>query len=141
MWVLNDVEVTSPPDGYLGFVYLITRKRDGKKYVGQKLFWSKVTKPPLKGKTKKRRSLKESDWKSYWSSCLELQKDVEAEGAEGFDRHILHLARSKAELNWLELKEQVLRDAIVRPDYYNGFVGKRITRQSLKKLYTGKPYD
>ena len=53
---------------YIGFVYMVTDKETGMKYIGKKGFFSKVTKPPLKGKKRKRRSLKESDWKKYCGS-------------------------------------------------------------------------
>ena len=44
---------------WIGFVYIITNKNDGMKYVGKKTFWSKKTLPPLKGKTRKRRRLRQ----------------------------------------------------------------------------------
>ena len=48
------------PKEYIGFVYEITDKETNMKYIGKKKFWSRVTRPPLKGKKNKRRSIKES---------------------------------------------------------------------------------
>ena len=53
------------PDGCEAFVYLITNKVNGMRYVGKKLAKFKTTKPPLKGKKNKRRGTKESDWRDY----------------------------------------------------------------------------
>jgi hypothetical protein len=68
MWLRNDVEFTSDMIGdYVGFVYIITDLTNNKMYVGKKLFESKRTLPPLKGKTRKRKVTKESDWMSYYT--------------------------------------------------------------------------
>lgn len=134
MWYYQDNEVLGVPEGYVGFVYVITRLSDSKKYVGQKGFYSKVTRPPLKGKTRKRRSLKESGWQDYYGSNAELQADVLSEGRGGFRREILHLCKTKSEMNYREMKEQIVRDVLLRDDYYNGFVGGKITRSMLKSM-------
>ena len=39
MWYMNDIEFTDAPDDIEGFVYVITDKRNDKKYVGKKRFW------------------------------------------------------------------------------------------------------
>lgn len=120
---------------YVGFVYLITRLDTGRKYIGQKKFARRLTKPPLKGKKRKRVSLIDSDWMGYWSSNKTLQEEVKQIGEKNFRREILHLCRSKAELNYLELKEQILADAILKPEeYYNEYCGGRINRKQLSKF-------
>jgi hypothetical protein len=64
-WIYKDEPFTSEDIGdYIGFVYLLTDP-DGKKYIGKKLFVSRRKLPPLKGKTRKRTVIKESDWKTY----------------------------------------------------------------------------
>ena len=45
---------------WFGFIYRIVELDTGRQYIGKKQFWSKVTKPPLKGRKNKRRSRKES---------------------------------------------------------------------------------
>ena len=37
-------------EDHIGFVYEITDTENGMMYIGKKKFWSKVTRPPLKGK-------------------------------------------------------------------------------------------
>ena len=120
---------------YVGFVYVIRRKADGKSYIGQKTFFSAVKKAPLKGKVRVRRSKKESDWKTYWGSNDELKADVALLGTGAFERSIIRVCKSKAEMNYYELKEQMAHDALLRDDYYNGYVGGRITRSMVRSFH------
>ena len=135
MWLRNDVEFTSDMIGdYVGFVYIITDLINDKKYVGKKLFESKRTLPPLKGKTRKRKVTKESDWMSYYGSSEELMLLVEANGAESFKREILHLCHSRGEMSYMELFEQVKRNALLSDDYYNGICQVKIHRNHVKNI-------
>lgn len=135
MWIYKGEEFTSEMIGnYLGFVYLLTDTHNGKKYIGKKKFWSKVTKAPLKGKTRKRRSVKESDWKTYYGSSVETQALVEEFGASRFHREILHLCETAGVMGYLELKEQMDREVLLDDDYYNGIIQARIHRSHVKKL-------
>ena len=68
-WIYKTAQIDKLPEDCEAFVYLITNKKNGKKYVGKKLAKFKTTKPPLKGKKNKRRGTKESDWKTYWGSA------------------------------------------------------------------------
>lgn len=127
-WVYEGQAIDSSPAGALGFVYLITRLDTGRMYVGQKLFWGK-----RKGKDGKRRKV-ESDWKKYWGSSEELKSEVASLGEENFSRTILKLCESKGEMNYEELREQVMRDVLRRPvEYYNAFVGGKIHRKHVWK--------
>jgi len=119
---------------YVGFVYIITNIENDMKYVGKKLFVKKQTLPPLKGNKKKRKIIKESDWQSYYGSSTTVQTLVEEKGSELFKREILHLCNTKGEMSWLELKEQVDRNVLLRNDYYNGIVQVKIHRSHLKTL-------
>jgi len=126
------------PEGYIGFVYLITNLKTGQKYIGKKLTQFKRTKPPLKGKKLKRRSVVESDWRDYWSSSDRLQADVQALGPENFTREIIYLCKSKAEMSYLEAREQFERRVLETDDYYNGIInvrvgGSNILRQRLEE--------
>ena len=49
-WVYQGKTVNELPKNCEAFVYLITNKKNGMKYVGKKLAKFKTTKPPLKGK-------------------------------------------------------------------------------------------
>jgi|TARA_B110000483_G_scaffold178333_1_gene210896 hypothetical protein len=135
MWSYKGEEFTTEMIGdNIGFVYIVTDKVTGMKYVGKKGFFSKVTKPPLKGKKRKRRSLKESDWKKYCGSSETVKSLVEENGLDHFDREILHLCKAKGELTYKELKEQVDREVLFKPDeYHNAFIGCKIHRNHVVK--------
>ena len=136
-WTYDGKVVEELPLDCEGFVYLITNLTNNKKYVGKKLARFKVTKPPLKGKKNKRRSTKESDWRTYWGSSEHLNADVKEIGEEQFTREILHYRNSKGTLSYLEAKEQFDRQVLLTDEYYNGIInvrigGSSILRESLK---------
>ena len=118
-WTYKGEEFDEAPEDYLGFVYLITEKSTGKKYVGKKLFWNKAWKQ-VKGKRK--RTLKESNWKTYYGSSKSLNESVEEHGEENYEREILRLCKKKGELSYYEAKEQFDRDVLINDNYYNAFI-------------------
>lgn len=134
MWNYNGEPLTEVPEGYVGFVYVITDKSNGKMYVGKKGFWSKKTLPPLKGKTRKRRSLVESDWQKYYGSSEMVKELLENYGEENFHREILYLCKSKSEMGYLEAKEQFDRNVLLDDSYYNGIINCRIHRKHVQSL-------
>jgi hypothetical protein len=126
MWTHNGKIVDELPADCEGFVYEITNLTNGRKYIGKKLARFKVTKPPLKGKKNKRRSTKESDWRTYWGSSEHLLADVEKLGEDNFTREILHYCQSRGMLSYLEAKEQFDREVLLSDDYYNGIINVRV---------------
>jgi hypothetical protein len=125
-WRYQGKPVDEMPDEYEGFVYLITNLTNGRKYIGKKLAKFKTSKPPLKGKKNRRRGYKESDWRDYWSSSDKLQADVEELGQENFSREILYFCTSRAEMSYLEAKEQFDRRVLESEEYYNGIINVRV---------------
>ena len=125
-WYYKDNLITELPDDCEAFVYLITNLTNNKKYIGKKLTKFKVTKKPLKGKKNKRRSTKESDWRTYWGSSPHLQEDVEQLGEKNFTREILYYCTSRGELSYLEAKEQFDREVLKTDEYYNGIINVRV---------------
>lgn len=113
-------------DEYEGFVYLITNLKTNQKYVGKKLAKFKTTKPPLKGKKNKRRGYKESDWREYWGSSDRLNEDVKNLGKENFTREILYFCKSRAEMSYIEAREQFDRRVLETDEYYNGIINVRV---------------
>jgi Putative endonuclease segE, GIY-YIG domain len=111
-------------DGWKGFVYRITNNKNGMQYIGQKGFWSKVKRPPLKGMKRVRRSLKESKWKTYTGSSNALNADIEEQTIADFKFEILSLHKSKWDMNYNEAKLILSEDAIPNQNYYNNFLGK-----------------
>lgn len=136
MWYLKNKLFNPPEDElseYVGFVYMITERDTGKKYIGKKFFWATRRLPPLKGQKRKRKVTKQSDWMDYYGSSEELKEMVEKKGDEAYYREILHLCKTKGECSYLEAKEQFLRDVLLRDDYYNAFIGCKIHAKHLPK--------
>ena len=130
-WLYNKEPVNEIPEGSYSFVYLITNLTSGRKYIGKKLFWFTKTKM-IKGKKKKIKS--ESDWKDYWSSSDEVNKDVELLGKENFIREILHMCPNKGTASYFEAKEQMINEVLEYPDkWYNGQIQCRVHRNHIKK--------
>lgn len=122
-------------NGYIGFVYCITDLVNGKKYIGKKLLCSRRKLPPLKGQKRKRTKIVESDWKEYHGSSDEVKELVEKHGPNRFKREVLHLCKSKGELSYMELKEQMEREVLLKPnEYYNAFVGGKLHRNHVARL-------
>jgi len=134
MWYYNNKILEQPPEGYQGFVYLITDKSNNKMYIGKKGFWSKKTLPPLKGKTRKRRSIVESDWQTYYGSSDMVKQLLLEHGSENFHREILYLCRTKGEMGYLEAKEQFTRNVLLDDNYYNGIINCKIHRSHVQSL-------
>lgn len=134
-WYYNGVEFTSEMiEEYVGYVYCITDLMNNKKYIGKKLFRSTKRLAPLKGKTRKRTVIKESDWQDYFGSSEEVKLLVSELGSDNFKRDILHLCNSKGELSYKELTEQVDRNVLLSDEYYNSIIQVRIHRSHVKNL-------
>ena len=125
-WTYQGKEIDQISEEYEGFVYLITNLTTGQKYIGKKLARFKTTKPPLKGKKNKRRGYKESDWREYWGSSDRLNADVQALGEQNFTREILYFCKSRAEMSYIEAREQFDRRVLETDEYYNGIINVRV---------------
>jgi len=125
-WTYKGKPVDTIDDEYEGFVYLITNLKTQQKYVGKKLAKFKTTKPPLKGKKNKRRGYKESDWREYWGSSDRLNEDVKNLGEKNFSREILYFCKSRAEMSYIEAREQFDRRVLETDEYYNGIINVRV---------------
>lgn len=135
MWLYKGKEVTIDDiKDYVGFVYLITETSTGMKYVGKKSIWSTKKRKPLKD-GKRRKSLKvETDWMQYWGSSEDFQALVELKGESAFTREILHLCKTKGEMNYMEAKEQFDREVLLRSDYYNGIIACKINHNHVNHM-------
>jgi len=129
----------------IGFIYEITNNMNGRKYIGRKHFWRTEKKKPTKFKMKDGKHLKdkngkrilntrttrthikkESDWKTYWGSCNELNEDLDNLGHLCFDRKIIRLCKGRWECGYYEAKEQFDRDVLLSDKFYNGIINCRI---------------
>lgn len=132
MWYYKGKEVTNKDiEGYTNFVYLITNTKTGKKYIGKKTFQFKKTKK-VKGKIRKQKTLKESDWRDYYGSSDALRMDVDTLGKGSFYREILHLCKSKGTANYWEAYEIMNHHAIIHPNYYNEWLSVKVSRSQVK---------
>ncbi len=136
-WYYNNKPYNPTPEeleSLVGFVYMITERSTGKKYIGKKLFWSAKSKPPKKGKTRRTRYRVESDWKTYYSSNREIQEKVDKDGGKEYDRMILKLCTSKGECSYYEAKYQFDNDVLLRSDFYNAIINCRVNASHIKHL-------
>ena len=125
MWFYENKEVKELPE-CVGFVYQITNTTNGRMYIGKKLARFKRSRRPLKGRRNKRRYTVSSDWEYYYGSSDLLLADVEKLGKDNFKREILFYCKSKAELSYIEAREQFARKVLESDDYYNGHIRVRI---------------
>lgn len=133
MWLYEGNEFTSDMIGEnFGFVYQITDLDNDKKYIGKKWFWSTTKRPPLKGKTRKRTVVKESDWHQYYGSSDEVKQLVESRGRDKFKREILRLCKTKGECSYYEAKYQFDFDVLLRDDYYNELISCKIHSRHMR---------
>tara|TARA_X000000950_G_C13861906_1_gene639070 strand:+ start:1247 stop:1690 length:444 start_codon:yes stop_codon:yes gene_type:complete len=135
-WIFNGRAFLSEDINDLyGFVYLITNKINGRRYIGRKYFWS-FRKPP----GKKKRVKKESDWKKYYGSCPELKEDIEQFGRQNFSRTILSLHKTPGKTNFEETRQLFVNGVLTEsldsgvPAYYNSNI---LSRYFRKDYYDG----
>ena len=132
-WYYKGTAFTSADIGdFFGYVYRITNKTTGKKYIGRKYFVQK--RKPRGGK---RRVTSESDWKKYYGSSPELKADVSRYGKENFSREIMSLHSTLGRTNYEETKQLFLNNVLMEalddgtPAYYNS----NILGRYMKKDY------
>ena len=124
---------------YYGFVYKIINKTNNRWYIGKKIFTSSKILQATKGSKnvparKKKKIRVSSDWKTYYGSSDELKADVELIGLENFSREIIHLCLSASHCSYLETKEILISDAILRDEAYNSWVTCKITKVHVGKF-------
>jgi hypothetical protein len=134
MWLYNGTEIGEDEiEGYAAFVYRITNLENGKQYLGKKIFQS-VRRQKVKGKTRRKKVTKESDWKSYYGSNKLLQEDIEKLGPDRFRREILKLCKTRGTANYWEAWYQMNEKVLERPDdFYNDWIMCKIHRSHIKE--------
>lgn len=96
---------------YHGYIYITIHPKTGRKYIGKKAFFHttnvKLGKkelanlPVTRGKKPtKKQVIKESDWRTYYGSAVEIKKLPNEE----LERYVLKLCKDKKELTYWETK-------------------------------------
>ena len=137
-WFYQSQAITEIPEEYAGFVYMITNRLTGRRYIGKKLSkFSKTTYKieKLKNGKKRRRKIRgkiASDWQTYYGSSPELSRDIAQLGIENFHREILFYCRSRAECSYVEAREQFAQKVLESDEWYNGHIRVRVHGSHIK---------
>jgi hypothetical protein len=134
MWIYENEPFEGPTESDFGFVYIITEKETGKKYIGKKFFWKPKTLPVTKTRKRKVKTKVQSDWKTYFGSSKEVKSLVEEKGMDNYERVILKICKSKGECSYWEAKLQFQYDVLLRDDFYNELIMCRINSSHVKEL-------
>ncbi len=131
MWKFKgeDLNDESVPTTAIGFIYLITQKSTGKKYIGRKLLTKSGSKT-VKGVKKKIR--KESDWKEYWSSSPKILEWIAAHGTDDFEKEILQFVSSKGMLVYAEEFAIYAAGALESDNWWNDNIRSKVYRTWCK---------
>ena len=108
------------PDTYYGFVYLITNTVSGRKYIGRKFYHT----------YRKRKRVRESNWRVYAGSCKPLKEDMKRLGKDKFTFEIICNYKTRGGVVSGEVHFQTDND-VLSPEllpcgerlYYNGQIG------------------
>ena len=98
-------------------------------YIGKKQLISVTSKLP-QGKTRKVKSYKESDWRTYTSSSREINEDICLYGKNNFSFVIYEWCMGKGILTYRECQDQWAEEVMSREEtehgdrlWYNGQIG------------------
>lgn len=136
-WIFEEKIIETLPEDVVGFVYMITNKLSGRKYIGKKLSKFKKIRlktSRLKNGTKKKSKIRyeiDSDWQTYYGSNTVLSEEVKTTGSENFDRQILRYCYSKNELNYWEAKYQFDYGVLLSDDWYNEWISVKVRKLKI----------
>jgi hypothetical protein len=140
----NTIEdISQFPENTYGFVYIVTHTPTNRSYIGKKVLYhnkkTKLGKKEIATQTGPGRKpttkivTKESDWKTYYGSEIEIKKLL-AEGKHNeFERVILKLVDNKKLLTYFEVKHQFIYEVLEHPNgwFNNNILGKFFSKDFL----------
>jgi hypothetical protein len=140
----NTIEdISQFPENTYGFVYIVTHTPTNRSYIGKKVLYhnkkTKLGKKEIATQTGPGRKpttkivTKESDWKTYYGSEIEIKKLL-AEGKHNeFERVILKLVDNKKLLTYFEVKHQFIYEVLEHPNdwFNNNVLGKFFSKDFL----------
>ena len=129
---IEDIQNLELPFEVVGFIYEVEYKPTGQKYIGKKVLSFNRKLPPLKGKKRPRRVIKESDWKTYCGSNKILQEYINSgAGLTDFTREILQFCSSKKQLTFYETLWQFNKKVLQDSKYLNENILGKFYRKDL----------
>jgi len=89
------------------------------------------TLPPLKGQKRKRKVVKESDWKTYYGSHAEIKGLIKEGKQEEFTREILQFVPTKKLLTYFECKYLFINEVLEHKEYINDNIIAKFYRKDF----------
>ena len=105
-------------------MYIITNLKSSKKYIGRKYFGT-TRRTKVAGKKRRKVTRKDSNWREYTGSSIELNKDINKLGKLHFRFEILILGSTKGQVNYLEENIHHRFHVASNDTYYNDCIGPR----------------
>lgn len=133
MWFYKGEEVTSieqMPEGTHGFIYEVRHVPTDRRYLGKKVLQFNRTLPPLKGQKRKRKVVKESDWKTYYGSHNEIKALIKEGKGHEFEKEILQYVPTKKLLTYYECKYLFIREVL---EGSNNYINDNILAKFYRK--------
>jgi len=135
MWLYKEKGIESiedmPKDSF-GFIYEVIHKPTGQKYLGKKVLQFNRKLPPLKGQKRKRKVVKESDWKTYYGSHQTIKTLIKEGKQEEFSREILQFVPTKKLLTYFECKYLFIKEVLEHGEYINDNILAKFYRKDFK---------
>jgi len=134
MWKYKNKVIESiedMPEGTFGFIYEVVHNPTGRRYLGKKVLQFNRTLPPLKGMKRKRKVVKESDWKTYYGSHVEIKGLIKEGKQEEFSREILQYVPTKKLLTYFECKYLFIKEVLEHNEYINDNILAKFYRKDF----------
>ena len=134
MWKYKDKVIESiedMPEGTFEFIYEVIHNPTGRRYLGKKVLQFNRTLPPLKGMKRKRKVVKESDWKTYYGSHAEIKGLIKEGKQEEFSREILQYVPTKKLLTYFECKYLFIKEVLEHNEYINDNILAKFYRKDF----------
>jgi len=140
-------EISDMPENTYGFIYEVTHKPTGKKYLGKKVLFfernvkigkreAEILKEERRAKgiggrvPAKKKVIKESDWKDYYGSHKDIIKLIKQEKQFEFERRILTFVPNKKLLTYYECKYLFIKEVL---ESDNNYINDNILGKFYKK--------
>ena len=136
-------DISQFPENTYGFVYIVTHTPTNKSYIGKKVLYhnkkTKLGKKEIATQTGPGRKpttkivTKESDWKTYYGSEIEIKKLLAEDKHNEFERVIFKLVENKKLLTYFEVKHQFIYEVLEHPNdwFNNNILGKFFSKDFL----------